>query len=336
MQPNYSYYAKLACLKPRFWVCGQVEVTNACLQKCRYCESRTDPNAQGCMSLGDFQDLCSILAEKGLEHLSLTGGDPQAWPFLDIALQWFEEQGLPFDLQVNTALAGPFEDWALWRRVFSDVRLSLDAVDPELYREMRGVAMPSLTEKLQALAHPRLATITTVSELNLEHIPRILEWLAELVCSGVSIRKAIFLPAMGVEHSPAFWERWSEIAKAYADQARQPVLTSFAESALKTRLFLQSQDSSQVPCYAGNLTFHMKPNGDVYPCCLAGGEAVQTDVRFRLGRWPETDLQELFDSYQPRLCYADPQLPCRDICQWKQTNINVAAHKASQMRLSIP
>lgn len=351
IRPDLMLYAKLA-QRGTGLVAGQIEVTSQCFQQCRMCESWRDDLSgvqRGLFSLDGLKDICQQLAAMPtFEHLALTGGDPQRWPHLSEFLKWWVDAKLPFALQINTALTRD-DDWDLWRRAFRDVRVSLDAVSPEKYLKIRGdkeTKPDDVLRRIAQLHHPRLQTNTCVVPLNVDEIPRILLALAQLglqcepvwdYANGPLVRKASFLPVIGPREARTgvFWARFDEEAAAATVRARGlPFELSFAEAVPDVRAFLTG-DVGHIPCFVGNITFHIKANGDYYPCCLTGGEAIATYAPFKLGNVCEAPLLELAKRWQSRKVYKDGS-PCPDICQWKQLNMNLAAFHAEGVTLAMP
>lgn len=348
LREDLKAYGKLATTKAGP-VAGQVEVTSSCFQHCRACESWRDDRKgviRGLWSLEQLQDLCQQLAQTGtFEHLSLTGGDPQDWPHLVEFLAWFKgfkrAMRRPFKLQLNTALARDIRDPHLWREVVDDVRVSLDAVDPVLYQKIRNdkeTGPADVLRRMVELRHPRLATNTTVfpETLFAGEVTNILQELSRrLVDERLVLRKAIFLAVIGPrggDRDEVFWEKWEELRLL-----RSVVPTSFAENVAEVRRFVASPEASDVKCWAGNISFHIKANGDWYPCCLAGGEAIETYPELKTGNFFKTgNIWELLEAYEAKPHYANPLMPCREICQWKQLQINLAGHACDGNTLSMP
>jgi radical SAM protein with 4Fe4S-binding SPASM domain len=148
------------------------------------------------------------------------------------------------------------------------------------------------------------------------------------------------LPGMGLaksEHTKEFMKQWYEYATVYdhpRDHATMKVPTSFAEDPFVVRL---QHDLRDVPCYIGASTFHIKSNGDLYPCCLVGGEAIGTRKEYKLGNVWGTSLEELWHQHSiPKYNYAVDIDFCRNNCFWKQLALNVETDKASKYCLSMP
>ena len=329
-------------------VSGQVEVTSDCSQRCIACDSWKDHmkgTVRGEMELKTMIKLCKELSSfQSFEHLSLTGGDPQSWDALPAFLDWFRRErkmgyGCNFKLQLNTALVEPLSkaDVELWSETVDDVRVSLDAIDKKIYNKIRGDdhdPADVLDRMLRLGAKTSISTNTTVFPENIEEIPDILVELSTVKFTDV-IRKAMFLPVIGGRSRGAisFWKRYAEMERNYAGWGG--VKTSFGgDSVPMTREYLRSEEVRHVPCAVGKITFHIKPNGDYFPCCLVGGEALPTKNDYIIGNFRDLGLRALVARYKsPR--YYEKKL-CREICQYKQCAVNVAAYDASGRKLAMP
>jgi MoaA/NifB/PqqE/SkfB family radical SAM enzyme len=344
IRPDILMYAKAAALKVGYFA-GQVEVTSVCGQKCFGCDSWRENLSgvtRGTWTLEQLQRLCKELDDEFpmFEHLSLTGGDPQDWAPLDEFLHWFEESKFNFKLQANTALIKPVQDPELWRRIFYDVRVSLDGATRRTYQLMRGDDRDpqEIVDRMDALQHPRMATNTCVSSKNLHEVAEIMELLSRM---QHPIRKAMFLSLIGArdakrdQDKEAFWVQYEELPRIARE--RFPNLpTSFQENVHEVSEFCNSEEAKAIPCYSSVSTFHLKADGDHYGCCLVGGEALLTRKEFVIGNFWNEHLRAIFDRSKAECHYGDPKKACSAICQFKQLSLNRAAHAASKNILAMP
>lgn len=342
-------YAKLATRN--LWTSVQIELTSKCFQKCKGCSSWTDDLKGLHSGKWGFQNLKNLLEELArckVEHVTLTGGDPQAYPEFIRLLQWWDyrkehNEWWP-DLQVNTAMTRPIlpTNRDLFNRTVDELRVSLDGATEETYQYIRGddINRPEdILEELHNLDHPSLSTMTILYPKNIHEGIPILAMLADAVGKGnLRVRKAIFLAGIGPRgHTDAeeFWHAYDEFANK-VDNRAWPFKTSVDESVSEVRSKLKAHEFDEVKCWVGGMAPHIKYNGDVYPCCLVGGEAIDTHTGMKLGNVATSSAKLLMKRYVPSPDYANPVLPCTEICQWKQLQLNVAAEEASHVRLSMP
>ena len=173
---DLKYYAKLAT-ETFGWVAGQIEVTTVCFQKCLHCHSKVS-GKQRHMSISYLLNVLAsmVSAFPMFRHLTLTGGDPQAWRYLTAFLEhWCVDSQVK--LQISTAMTQDltYHESILWRKCVADLGVSIDAVTTPKYQHLRGdlLTLPAeVFERLKTLQHPKLAFIVTMYEENIADIYR--------------------------------------------------------------------------------------------------------------------------------------------------------------------
>jgi radical SAM protein with 4Fe4S-binding SPASM domain len=173
--------------------------------------------------------------------------------------------------------------------------------------------------------------MTCVSQKNLSEIPKILKRLAQMKNPP---RKVMFLPVLGTSGALDRKLYENTVEKQASLLKRLPFQTNFVES---VSTLLKEQDIEWVPCYVGRISFHIKANGDLFPCCLIGGEAVTTQQAYRLGNVHCNPLEQIRKNNMalPRH-YLDKNSICRKVCQWKQMALNKEAFESEKFKLSMP
>jgi len=336
IRDDIKLYAKLATAQVGY-VSGQIEVTSKCYQHCKYCSSWRDTDYRHKeLTLQQIQKIVQELLNDFpmFEHLTITGGDPQKWQWLDKFLLWWQVEKIDIDLQVSTALARDIKHPDLWRTTIKDFRVSLDALTAQTYTFIRGDHQncpDTILTRLKELNHPNLAIIITIYPSTIKQLFPLLALLDTLQFKGLAIRKIIIMAGIGMELDRKFWDDWEQ-AQEFATNAS--VATSFTESIPETRKECESSVNQHVRCWASRLGFHIKPNGDVFPCCLVGGEAITVQKKFCMGNIFEQDLIDIYNSYTPTTY--GMELTCREFCQYKQLCINLASDLADKTKLAIP
>lgn len=315
------------------YIAGQLELTSHCEQRCAFCQSWRDHirgTQHGEFTAGKLIDILDQLADMPtFENLTFTGGEPQCWAPLESLLLAVAD-GLPFSLSVNTTLAQEVNPEA-WHK-FRAIRVSLDAVSLDGYYRTRGVALDpnEVLQRIEALAHPNWSSMTCVSKLNIDEVPELLDRLGRMKCLP---RKVMLLPVLGSlgEHAldPDDFAR----LQSHIHRETYPFQTNLVEN---RNTLLDNPDLEDIPCYMGRVSFHIKANGDVYPCCLIGGEAVETQSKHCWGNIRKVSLEEIRQLHPELPCHYREGSPCRKVCQWKQTYLNVRAHTSDRFRLSMP
>lgn len=322
-------YTQLAILNPR-WISVQIELTSDCDQTCAGCDSWLEHkrNPQQ-MDLNWLVPLLWDLQTTGCQHVAFTGGDPVAWPSLPEFLKTDGAWPKKMRFTLNTALTRDL-DWRLVRKRFSRVRVSLDAATDETYKKCRGkvAELQPVLRRLRAMAHPGLSTLTTIYPRNVREISDILVLLQKEVEAGLQLLKASFNLGIGPRSGNLIY---NEVHSEYASWREKigewnlPFETSFSiEDGLANREWCAGDDAVGVRCWTGAISAHIKPNGDVYPCCLAGGEALATQQDLRCGNVFQSSLRTIQANYVPSHDYKKHHF-CRESCQVKQATFNQLA-----------
>lgn len=332
---DLAFYAREVVNRTSGWVAGQVELTSDCHQKCVGCDSWIQHRKHGSSwSYSDLFELSKELEEMGLQHLSLTGGDPLAWEPLMRYLQdiW------GFSIQVSTALARDLErdEMKTLRNRANRVRVSLDAATAETYQAIRrdGVNSPvGIVQRMLELAHPNLSVITTVFERNLFELPMIVRLLAEW---DVQVEKVSFIPSLGKRGTPKTAEFIQRCKKQFKHVEHVADLCDIKVACVLDEEWIASKAAEDIRCWTGKASFHAKSDGWFYPCCLVGGEAIETLSDFRIGCYPELTARQIFAKAKHARCFYTPGSPCREICLVKQALFNRYAEEASRTRFALP
>jgi MoaA/NifB/PqqE/SkfB family radical SAM enzyme len=332
------------------YIAGQMELTSACEQRCGSCQSwidHTKGTQRGEWSLENAQQFFLNLRDiPTFEHLSLTGGDPQSWPHLEELLLFYHRRvgSNGFRLRMNTALPlrPSWDDQVLWKEVFHELRISLDGVHPDYYRRMRGVERDpeEIFRWLKRVDHDSLVFLTCVSQKNIDHVLTIMNRIANARDEGLHVRKAIFIPIRDMNDRAllelslrpgTYQEKWAEI-REFAQEPRYAGWTSLGEQVEEGEL----SQYKGVDCHVSKITFHVKYDGTLYPCCLMGGEAIATRTEFAKGNVIRRHIDELRVLNQPVNVYDDPESPCTKICLWKQASMNRLGNFITETHLSMP
>lgn len=361
IRPDVHAYAKLA-VKRLGYVAGRMELTSVCDQKCAACDSWRPHALKATMPWeGALKALDDLLAMPTFEHLVFTGGDPRYWPDYERLLRLIaEKQAEGVWPKTAFQLISPqdsplFEGEAeLVRNDFYELCTSLDAVSSEVYLKMRGKRLDpeDVLARLEAIDHPRQKFSVCATSRNIHHIPAIFERLTRV---KFKFRKVVVTAVMG-DHDKgknaaedAFWEAFRALPAAVAEYGLPSNLTTEGdmEGPEAQRKRVEGGDFDGVRCWAGAWSFYIKANGDLYPCCLVGGEAIKTQTAYRIGNVFETPISALQKSYQPQYYYEkNPdgvdasevgRAPiCKRICQWKQAHANLSAESVAGLTFSMP
>ncbi len=346
-RPDVFALGCCAALAPTVYVAGQLELTSECFQHCKGCESWRDHLSGKMRAEWGFDqviELFSALNEMpSFRHLSLTGGDPQAWPSLNALLN--HERN--FKLQLNTALCGD-PDWSQWRNCIDELRVSLDALTSEVYRNVRGklgqITTPDeVLDRMWKLDHPNLAINITVYNENISDVFSLLRVLD--TWPAHCIRKINVMRGIGARGFDSGDEKqWKEICSLARSLDVATNLDFEIENPKQVRDYLSDESLESfkhVRCFAGCVSFHIKANGDLYPCCLVGGEALRIHQSLmRADNLRSGSVLKTFDKLarttRPVSHYLFPGNACLEICQWKQFAVNCVGELASNQKYAMP
>jgi radical SAM protein with 4Fe4S-binding SPASM domain len=120
-------------------VLGWVQLTNRCNLKCSYCYTESGPKAGGGeLTLEEAESVLIDLQKSGARIVMLSGGEPTIYPHIEKLIEFAcGELGLKITLVSNGTHLTPAVLSALQQHGCT-VQVSLDAVDPKVYRGVRG------------------------------------------------------------------------------------------------------------------------------------------------------------------------------------------------------
>ncbi len=189
--------------KYQFYV---VAITDRCNFECPICFAEASLSGRRFLTMDEVRRAAMAVKANGGRRLSLSGGEPTMHPeLIQLVRVVRQEIGLSPTLITNGLRIG--EDLPYLRDLkaagLRRIHLQFDTLDGSVYRVMRGRSDPS--EKLRAVDHVlaaglRLGLITTVCELNLGELGRLLEYSQQLV---PALRIHVFQPAVPVGRYPA-------------------------------------------------------------------------------------------------------------------------------------
>ncbi|MEM4462264.1 MAG: radical SAM protein [Candidatus Bathyarchaeia archaeon] len=167
-------------------------VTSRCNIHCSYCYTSD--------LRGEFDHEEAIKTAEGLVELAsrsvgITGGEPLLWPPLRDVLKILRDGGLEVSIQSNMKL---FDIG--YAKLFSDLGIflftSLDGADKLVHEAYRGIGSWDAVVRGLKIAYDmglEFATVTTISDVNVDKLPSILEFSCNL-----GSRYAAFIPIIPV------------------------------------------------------------------------------------------------------------------------------------------
>ncbi|HET6438993.1 MAG TPA: GTP 3',8-cyclase MoaA [Anaeromyxobacter sp.] len=191
----------------------RLSVTDRCDLRCTYCmtaEPRFVPRRE-VLSLEELERLATVFVGLGVRRVRITGGEPLLRPGVLELLQWLGRHvrsGALDELTLTTngsrlrAAAAALAGAGVHR-----VNLSLDSLDPEVYRRItRGGDLSEILQGLEAAVAAGLTVKLNAVILegeNREHVPTLVRW-AHARGLDLSLIEAMPLGAMAPDHAQRF------------------------------------------------------------------------------------------------------------------------------------
>ncbi len=194
---------------------GWVQLTNRCNLKCTYCYTESGPQAGGGeLTMDEAKSVLTELREAGARIVMLSGGEPTIYPDIE-ALIGFAcgDLGLKVTLVSNGTHMTPKVLGALQEHGCT-VQVSLDAVDPRLYREIRGNHL--LSKALDGIEHLRRHDIPVTLSVTLTN--------ANKAYAGDIVRYAIDRDIQFVHFAPTHWKDGSAFQRNLFIKDLEPIL----------------------------------------------------------------------------------------------------------------
>lgn len=159
------------------------QVINQCNAKCLTCRDWQERADQTILSTAEGKRLIKELAESGLLHLCFSGGEPLLRKDLMELIEYAKELGLTTSLMTNALLLSERRAKALVDAKLDTLYISLDAADPKLNDQMRGMKgyfrlVMSAIDYVKAMrggAEPAIIIKSTISKKNLHQLTALAE-----------------------------------------------------------------------------------------------------------------------------------------------------------------
>ncbi|MGL4742480.1 MAG: GTP 3',8-cyclase MoaA [Sarcina sp.] len=145
----------------------RISLTDACNLKCVYCMPESGVkfhNVQGALSNDDLERIIKIFGGLGTKKLRFTGGEPLLRKDLDILIKKAKESGIEKIAITTNAILLEDKIDALVEAGLSEVNISIDTLNPELFKEItRGGDLNKVLRALdKAIEHGLKVKINAV------------------------------------------------------------------------------------------------------------------------------------------------------------------------------
>jgi radical SAM protein with 4Fe4S-binding SPASM domain len=267
----------------------QVALTDSCFNRCIGCGHPM--REQRVMGVSDWLSFLESLPVGVLESVCYSGGDPFAYHDFNKVMIWHIENAVEFGCTV-TGYVPPAIDLNLLSFA-RFVRVSLDAIDPEVYAKVRGKTplakvLDGVTRMIAAGVKVGLGI--TLHPDNEGQLPKILQWAGIMGIADIDTRYAY----------PLSNPKWPDV-----DMGQRGVLPFKSCKAALYQLYIDS-------------------DGSVYPCCITAGDTRAKAKGYALGN---IYVDEWRDVWREVVVYSEldiSQLPdiCRTCCVKRLSEIN--------------
>jgi MoaA/NifB/PqqE/SkfB family radical SAM enzyme len=177
-------------------------LTRRCNLRCIMCTAWTD-DGDGREELST-EDVIRVVAEArrlGLAHLKLFGGEPMLRPDLEAIVEHASKLGIRCTLITNGTLLTRQRAHSLVEAGLAQVDLSLDAADPGLHDDIRGVpgtwlravrGLRWIQEVAQAMnRRVAIRVNTVVMRQNYQDLPNLVDLLSDLAVAEVTLNPVV-------------------------------------------------------------------------------------------------------------------------------------------------
>jgi len=265
---------------------GSVECTRRCNSKCTFCPigNERPEFKKGEMDTQQFESILDQFAEFDIIAVSFLGGEPTLRKDLAELGRHCKKVGLLSQVSTNgITLADNADEYT---KTLDVLVVSLDTLDPEKYRQIRGVdrfdqVVSGVKEAVKVAKANKCAILinTVICSQNIEEVPAVVKYAKELGTDGIMVDFATFhdywktMTTEGSRYDPKMmdWRNRADDVKKLVPvliemRKKYPILTS--RSYLKTFLTgdfhyrchpylfccVNKTGEISVPCYDSSIT----------------------------------------------------------------------------------
>ncbi len=266
----------------------QVALTDSCFNRCIGCgHPDREQRRMGYFEWIDFLHNLSVLPES----ICYSGGDPMAYSNFNEVMLWHKTNHVKFGCTITgyvpKRISLEMLAWAEW------IRVSLDALDPEVYAKVRGkIKLEKVLKSIHAMlaAGVNVELGVTLHPANESELPKIREWAA---LQGIT---EIFAHYVYPQSNPM----WEDID--LEDRGVMPFDT----------------------CSAALYQLYIDSDGSVYPCCVTAGDTRASAQANTLGNIFTDEWPDIWDNVIEYSEIKRAELPevCRTCCVKRLSEIN--------------
>ena len=268
----------------------QVAMTDSCFNRCIGCGHPFRPQRR--MGVGRWLNFVSGL-QPLVESVCYSGGDPFAEPEFNRVMQWHIDEGVDFGCTV-TGFVPHYVDFVLLSAA-KWVRVSLDAVDPDVYEKVRGKTP----------------------------LDKVLLGIDSMLRHGVNVELGVTLHPANEGQLPKLYDfaKGKGIKQVHTRYAYPNSNALWKDVGLADRGVLKFEH-----CNAVFYQLYIDSDGSVFPCCITAGDTRKETQSKTLGNiftdaWPAIWAQAV--SYSKLTLNELPPI-CKTCCVKRLSEINHA------------
>ena len=267
-------------------LCVQLEISGKCIAKCVTCSNKEYTGLKH-PTLEENKEIIKKLKDSGVKAIRLTGGEPILADQFDKVVAYCKKQKIK--ASITTTLLTKNEDYMTALLDVSPIKVSLSTVGDE-YHKFFGIPDKNFNvvkKNLDFLKEnkKRFSVNYTIFEDNysIESLTNFIEFMNDYKPSYVT-----FFPALMFDHPEA-----KEIVRNLKEVSS---LCNFRSNILTVgKHFARRKPKENLVCHINKFHAHIKNNGDVYPCCMTGGEVGQNlNKKLLLGNLHNQSMKNIY------------------------------------------
>ena len=248
-----------------------IALTYGCNNECPHCYNEVDRLEMPSLPLDEWKAVIDRLAELGVPHLILTGGEATLHPDLPVIIRYADGKGMIVGLNTNGRHIAhtPYMD-ELAEAGLNHVQVTLASSRAEVHDAMMGAkafeqTVAGIENAVASKVH--VITNTTLMRDNMDHAEEIIEFLHELGIRTFAMNGMIYSgggfahpTAIPEEDMPPLLIRVRDKAQAMGMRFLWYTPTEYC------RMSPVELEIGAKRCNAGEYSLCIEPNGDVLPC----------------------------------------------------------------------
>lgn len=298
-----------------------IALTYGCNNECPHCYNETDHLQMPSLPVDEWYAVLDRLAQLGVPHLILTGGEATLHPDLPKVIHYADQLGMVVGLNTNGRHIAhkPFMD-ELADAGLNHVQITLGSSRAEVHDAMMGArAFAQTVRGIENAVASRVHVITntTLTRVNMGHVEEIIDFLYSLGIRTFAMNGMIYSGggfdtgvAIDEKEMPALLVRVRDKARELGMRFLWYTPTEYC------RMSPVELEIGAKRCNAGEYSLCIEPNGDVLPCqsyYVSAGNILRDP-------WEQIWDGELFQSFRnreqdpkgyglPEKCWTCPDLP---------------------------